>query len=139
MGALMGWAAITGQLAWPALLLYMAGIAWTVGYDTIYAFQDREDDAVIGIKSTALKFGEDSLRYISMLYAATAFFILQAGAFMQAGPYFYAVWGIASLHLVWQLYAWKREDAASSLKIFRSNRDFGILILIALALAYLPG
>lgn len=137
IGALMGWAAVTGQLGWPALLLYIAGIAWTLGYDTIYAHQDKEDDAVIGIKSTALRFGEDSVKYVAGFYATTAFMILLTGAFLNAFWLFYVFWAAASLHLVIQLYFWKMDDPMNSLKTFRANRDYGILVLLALACSFI--
>lgn len=137
MGALMGWASMTGQLAWPALLLYMAGIAWTLGYDTIYAHQDKEDDAIIGIKSTALKFGDDSLRWIAGFYGATAFLLLLVGVLMNAYWGFYVGWAACCFHLIIQLYVWNKDDPVSSLNTFRSNRNFGLLVLLALALIFI--
>lgn len=137
MGALMGWATITGQLGWPALLLYMAGIAWTLGYDTIYAHQDKEDDAVIGIKSTALKFGDESGKWIAGFYAATAFLLLLVGVLMNAYWGFYVGWAACCFHLIIQLACWDKDDPASSLKTFRANRNFGLLVLLALALIFI--
>ena len=78
-GALMGWAAVTGAIGLPALLLYAGGIAWTLGYDTIYAHQDKEDDIRIGVKSTALKLGEKSRQWIAGFYAAAVFCWFLAG------------------------------------------------------------
>lgn len=124
-GALMGWAAVTGSLDTPALLLYAGGIFWTLGYDTIYAHQDKEDDALAGIKSTALLFGEKSRSYV-----ATFFCIAYVLLFAASHSFFLIP---AALHLTWQLYAWKPDDAASSLRVFKSNRDFGILVLLGLA------
>lgn len=115
----------------------MAGIAWTLGYDTIYAHQDREDDAVIGIKSTALKFGEDSGKWVAGFYAATNFLLLLVGAFLDAYWPFYVGWAAASLHLVIQPACWDRNDPESSLNTFRSNRNFAFLVLLALALAFI--
>ncbi len=136
MGALMGWAAVTGQLSWPALFLYAAGILWTLGYDTIYAHQDREDDAVIGVKSTALKFGDDSCKWISGFYAGAAFMILMTGIILNASWPFFVGWAVACFHLITQLYRWNIDNPASSLVVFRSNRNFALLVLIALALAF---
>lgn len=137
MGALMGWASVTGELTWPALFLYFAGILWTLGYDTIYAHQDREDDAVIGLKSTALKFGEDSQKWISGFYAGTAFMILMVGILLNAQWPFYVGWAASSLHLIIQLHLWNMNDPVSSLNTFRSNRNYGLLVLLALALAFI--
>ncbi len=137
MGALMGWASVTGTLAWPALILYMAGILWTLGYDTIYAHQDREDDAVIGIKSTALKFAENSEKWIGAFYTGTAFLLLMTGVLLNAHWPFYVGWAAASFQLMIQMNTWDNNDAASSLSVFRSNRDFGLLILLAFALAFI--
>lgn len=136
MGALMGWAAVTGQLAWPALFLYIAGILWTLGYDTIYAHQDKEDDAVIGIKSTALKFAEDSEKWIAGFYGGTAFMILMVGILLNAGWLFFVGWAASCFHLIIQLHCWDMNDPMSSLNTFRANRNFGLLVLLALALAF---
>ena len=138
MGALMGWASIKGYIGWPAVLLYIAGILWTLGYDTIYAHQDKEDDALIGIKSTALKFGEDSYKWVGVFYVATSFMILIVGIVLSAAWPFYVGWAAASFHLIIQLYLWDLNDPVSSLKAFRSNRNFGFLVLAALALAFIP-
>lgn len=137
MGALMGWASVTGQLAWPALFLYVAGILWTLGYDTIYAHQDKEDDAVIGIKSTALRFGDDSLKWITGFYAGTAFMILMVGILLDAYWPFFVGWSAACFHLIIQLHGWNMNDPKSSLDTFRANRNFGLLVLVALALAFI--
>lgn len=137
MGALMGWASVTGQLGWPALLLYMAGIAWTMGYDTIYAHQDKEDDAIIGIKSTALKFAGESPKYVAGFYAGTAFLILLTGVLIQSSWPFYVFWAASSLHLIIQLSCWQMDDPMNSLKTFRANRNYGLLVLLAFIGAYI--
>ena len=124
-GALMGWSAVTGSLDLPALLLYAGGIFWTLGYDTVYAHQDKEDDALAGIKSTALLFGEKSRGYVAAFFCIAYVLLFTASQSLFLIP--------AALHLAWQLYAWKPDDAESSLRIFKSNRDFGILVLLGLA------
>ena len=128
-GALMGWSAVTGGMALPALLLYAGGIFWTLGYDTVYAHQDREDDALAGIKSTALKFGAHSKIWVGGFYAA-GFVLLCAGIILQNGFSFVsALLVLPALHLAWQIRTWNPADHASALSIFKSNTLFGLLVL----------
>lgn len=128
-GALMGWSAVTGTLGWPAFALYIGGIFWTIGYDTVYAHQDKEDDIMAGIKSTALKFGRASKVIVSGFYVAA--FICFAAAFMMVkGMIISAVLLIIpAAHFVWQMKIWDMDDQAGSLAIFKSNRIFGLLFL----------
>ncbi len=131
-GAFMGWAAAFGSLGWPPVLLYLAGIAWTVGYDTIYAHQDKEDDALIGVKSTARLFGADTRPWMAGFYgAAVVFFAL---AFWTAGAGAAAFIGLAAgaAHLGWQVATLDPDDADRCLKLFRSNRDFGWILFAGL-------
>ncbi len=131
-GALMGYTAITDTLSFSCVLLYLAGICWTLGYDTIYAHQDKEDDALAGMKSTALLFGENSPKWVKRLYELTALFLVLA-VLIGSGSLWTSLLILAACsHLLWQITEWKSEDPASSLHIFRSNRDFGLLILLAL-------
>jgi 4-hydroxybenzoate polyprenyltransferase len=133
-GALVGWSAVDGRLAAPALVLYAAGVAWTIGYDTIYAHQDREDDARIGIKSTALLFGDRSRLWVGLFYAATV--ALLAAAAVLAGVA-WPVWpflALAAWQLAWQVAGWRLADAGDSLLRFRSNRHFALLVLAGLFL-----
>ncbi len=128
-GALMGWAAVTGALAWPPLLLYVAGLAWTLGYDTIYAHQDKEDDALIGVKSTALKFGAATKPWLVGFYAVAALLMLAAGWTAGLGwPYMVGVGGVA-LHFTWQIATLDVDDPANCLQRFRSNRFVGWILL----------
>jgi 4-hydroxybenzoate polyprenyltransferase len=131
-GALMGWAAIFGRLDWPALALYGAAIAWTVGYDTIYAHQDKEDDAIIGLKSTALRFGASTRPWLALFYALAAALLGLAGYGAGAGWPFYLGLVLASLQLTWQVATLDVDDPANCLQRFRSNRDFGALVFAAL-------
>ncbi|MFZ5835070.1 MAG: 4-hydroxybenzoate octaprenyltransferase [Pseudomonadota bacterium] len=131
-GALLGWAAVTGTLAPPALWLYLGGIFWTLGYDTIYAHQDAEDDARIGIKSTALKFGANSKPAIAGFYAAALTLFGLAGWHAGLGWGFWPVLGLCGLHLGWQVIRLAPADPENCLYLFRSNRDFGALLLLAL-------
>jgi len=138
-GALMGWAAVTGSIFgpgdWPAWIIYLAGIFWTLGYDTIYAHQDKEDDALIGVKSTALKLGTASRSWIAGFYAVSLVLLIAAAALQSLHALAYIVLAGAAIHLVWQITAWKMDEPADSLAKFNSNTLFGLLV----ALAYVVG
>ena len=133
-GALMGWAAAFGSLSGAAVLLYLGSIAWVVGYDTIYALQDIEDDEVVGIKSSARFFGERVKPGVGLCYALTILFM--AAAFVQAGAGALSFAGLAlfALHLAWQVARIDRSDGAGALRLFRSNRDAGLILFAALTL-----
>ena len=130
-GALMGWAAVLGRLDATPLVLYAGAIAWTIGYDTIYAHQDREDDAVIGMKSTALRFGRTTKTWLSLFYAFAWSAMVMAGLHCGAGLVFLIGMGAAGAQLSWQVATLDIDDADNCLKRFRSNRDFGLLIFVA--------
>ena len=131
-GALMGWAAAFGSLATAPILLYLGGIAWTIGYDTIYALQDKEDDALAGVRSTALLFGARSRQWLAGFYGLTV--VLFAVAFALAGAGVPAFVGLAlgAAHLAWQTAGLRMDDAESCLRMFRSNRDFGLILFAGL-------
>jgi 4-hydroxybenzoate polyprenyltransferase len=131
-GALMGWAAVTGGTAWPSLLLYAGGIAWTLGYDTIYAHQDKEDDAIVGVKSTARRFGDASGRWIAGFYAAALFLWIIAGWSAGFRWVFLAGAAAAAVHFAWQLRRIDFDDPASCLSLFKANTGVGWLLLTAL-------
>ena len=141
-GAVMIWTAHAGSLGWPAVVLYLAGICWTVFYDTIYACQDTEDDALIGVKSTARLFGDDTAKWLKYFLAATVALVGLAvilavqptGSFMAlvlalAGP-----WAMG-WHMAWQLRGFDQTDDAKMLQLFRANRDTGLIPLIFFVLA----
>ncbi|MGI8527754.1 MAG: 4-hydroxybenzoate octaprenyltransferase, partial [Pseudolabrys sp.] len=131
-GALMGWPAMRGQLDWPALVLYAGSICWVIGYDTIYAHQDREDDALIGIKSTALLFGENTRPMLAGFYAAAVALIAVAG--LMAGGKLVFVFGLTTFaaHLAWQVKRLDIADPALCLRLFKSNRDGGLILFGAM-------
>jgi 4-hydroxybenzoate polyprenyltransferase len=131
-GALMGWAQIFARLDWSAILLYLAAIAWTIGYDTIYAHQDKDDDALLGLKSTALRFGPATKRWLTLFYTLAILLLGLAGAGAGAGWPFFLGLSLAGVHLIWQIVTLDIDDAANCLKRFRSNRDFGALVFVAL-------
>lgn len=138
-GALLGWAAHARGLGTAPLLLYAAGILWTLFYDTIYAHQDREDDALIGVRSTARLFGRRTRAWLAGFLAGTV--ALAAAAAVTAalgGPALLAALaGIAGFgaHLAWQLYRLDIDDPAVCLMLFRSNRDGGLILTAGLLAA----
>jgi 4-hydroxybenzoate polyprenyltransferase len=133
-GALMGWAAAFGSLSAPAVALYLGSISWVVGYDTIYALQDIEDDEVVGIKSSARFFGEQVRLGVAACYALTVMFMVAAFILVDAGPIAFAGLWIFALHLAWQVVRIDRTDGAGALRLFRSNRDAGLILFVAMTL-----
>ncbi len=131
-GALLGWAVVRGDLGLAPGLLYMAGILWTLGYDTIYAHQDKEDDLLIGLKSTALKFGAQTSGWLIGFYGGTILLIGLAGHIAGLGTAFFAGLVVALLHLVWQVATLDTENPRDCLKKFKSNRDFGLIVTAAI-------
>jgi 4-hydroxybenzoate polyprenyltransferase len=131
-GALMGWAAVFSRLDAPALLLYAGSIAWVIGYDTIYAHQDREDDALIGVKSTARLFGSRTRLALLCFYALAVVLIGLSGAAAGAGPVFVIGCVFFGAHLGWQIERLDIDDPDLCLKLFKSNRDAGLILFAAL-------
>ena len=127
-GALMGWAAAFGSLSWSPVFLYVGGICWTIGYDTIYAHQDKEDDALVGVKSTARLFDEHTKPALIMLYScATALFFL-AAIFADAGPAAFVGILAGVIHLGWQIAVLDIDDGDQCLQLFRSNGTYGWIL-----------
>ncbi len=142
-GALLAWSAHSGRLQWAAVFLYLAGIAWTLFYDTIYAHQDAEDDALIGVKSTARLFGDDTPKWLRRFLVASVVLMSVAVilAARDADPIAMLVallgpWALG-LHMVWQLVRFRPDDGNRLLILFRSNRDAGLLALLFFAVALL--
>jgi 4-hydroxybenzoate polyprenyltransferase len=133
-GALMGWPAVFGRLDWPALVLYAGSISWVIGYDTIYAHQDREDDLLIGIKSTALLFGENTRPMLASFYAAAVVLIGIAGLMAGGGLIFVLGLIAFAAHLAWQVLRLDINNSAHCLKLFKSNRDAGLILFGAMLL-----
>ena len=133
-GALMGWPAAFGRLDWPAIVLYAGSICWVIGYDTIYAHQDRDDDLLIGIKSTALLFRERTRPMLAGFYAGAVVLIGIAG--LLAGGQLIFVLGLIAFaaQLAWQVLSLDINDSAHCLKLFRSNRDAGLILFAAMLL-----
>lgn len=133
-GGLMGWAAAFGSLATPAVVLYLAAVAWVVGYDTIYALQDIEDDEIAGIKSSARLFGANVRGAVAVCYVVTAALLALALALVGAGPLAYAGLAVFAAHLAWQVVRIDPRDGAEALRLFRSNRDAGLILFLGLTL-----
>jgi 4-hydroxybenzoate polyprenyltransferase len=136
-GALVGWTAVRGALAWPPVLLYLGGIAWTIGYDTIYAHQDKEDDVRIGVKSSALALGDHTRPALFACYAAAVALWAAAGAAAGLAPPFWLGLAAAAGQLAWQAARVSTGDAADCLAKFRSNRWVGWLMLCGIVAGHL--
>jgi 4-hydroxybenzoate polyprenyltransferase len=134
-GALLGFAAQTGTVDVADAMLYAGLFFWTLGYDTIYALQDKEDDALIGVKSTALLFGARARNWILGFYTVAFVLVLGAGFAEHAGWPFVFLMLAAGGHLLWQVHTLVIDDTANCLKLFRANRDSGALIGLALILS----
>ncbi|WP_299931941.1 4-hydroxybenzoate octaprenyltransferase [uncultured Pelagimonas sp.] len=138
-GALLAWTAHTGSLSLPAVLLYFSGMAWTLFYDTIYAHQDTEDDALIGVKSTARLFAENTPRYLAWFMVLTVALMGMAvvaaapdGEILQMVILLTGPWAMG-WHLMWQLRRLKMDDNDRLLELFRSNRDAGLIPVLFFA------
>jgi 4-hydroxybenzoate polyprenyltransferase len=133
-GALLGWAAVADTISVQAVLLYAGGFFWTLGYDTIYAHQDREDDALAGVKSSALALGARTKPAIAVFYTL-AMVLIGTAILWPAGNWPAGIaLGAAAAHLIWQVATLDIAAPANCLARFRANRDFGLLVLLAVLL-----
>jgi 4-hydroxybenzoate polyprenyltransferase len=128
-GVLMGWTAVAGALGMPALLLYAGGIAWTLGYDTIYAHQDKEDDALVGVKSSARRLGDRTRPALLAFYAAAAALFGAAGHAAGLSWPFWVALAAASAQMAWQAWRVATDQPGDCLAKFRSNRLVGWILL----------
>lgn len=131
-GALVGWTAATGSFAAPAIALYLSGIFWTLAYDTIYAHQDKDDDILIGVKSTALKFGTSTRPWLAAFFTLSLACLVLAAHWVDAGWPTYLGIAAAAIHAVWQCRTFDDTNAALCLQLFKSNRTYGLLVLSGL-------
>ena len=138
-GALMGFAALMQALPPAALLLYAGSILWVIGYDTIYAHQDRADDEVVGVKSSARLFAQATRPWLVGFYAGAALLIAAAVAAAGGGVFAYAGAALFAAHLAWQVARLDIDDPALCLKLFRSNRDAGLVLFAGFVLQALVG
>ena len=134
-GAPLGWAAATGRLDPAAFALHAAAFAWILGYDTIYAHQDREDDAIVGVRSTARLFAVHTRPFLAACYAAATAFLALAGALVGAHWWFYPALLIPAASLAWQVATLDIDDPAGCFRRFNHNRITGMLVAVALLLA----
>lgn len=128
-GALMGWAAVFGSLGWAPVLLYLGGIVWTIGYDTIYAHQDKEDDALVGVKSTARLFGARTRAALIVLYTLATVLFAGAAVLADAGPAAFAAIFLGLAHLGWQIFMLDIDDPDQCLRLFKSNKIYGWILV----------
>jgi 4-hydroxybenzoate polyprenyltransferase len=124
-GALVGWAAVTGSLSLAAVVLYAGCVLWTIGYDTIYAHQDKEDDLAVGLKSTALRFGAATPRWLTRFYAGAIVLWAVAGAIAGGRLVYFLALAFSAVQLAWQVQTLDTSDPANCLARFRSNRLVG--------------
>lgn len=133
-GALMGWAAHFGALTVAPLVLYAGAILWTVGYDTIYAHQDREDDALVGVKSTARLFGDKTKYWLIGFYGGATALFATSFVLAGAGVVSFAGLTLGAGHMIHQVIRLEIDDADQCLTLFRSNRDYGLILFAGLVL-----
>ncbi|HYN38623.1 MAG TPA: 4-hydroxybenzoate octaprenyltransferase [Rhodospirillales bacterium] len=138
-GALLGWAAVHGDIDWPAVALYAAGLAWTLGYDTIYAHQDKEDDAITGVRSTALRLGAATKPWLCGFYAAAIALLALAGGLADVGWAFWPALAAVALHFFWQIARLDIDDAKRCLAVFKSNAHVGLLVFAAIVVGRVAG
>jgi 4-hydroxybenzoate polyprenyltransferase len=131
-GALLGFAAVAGNVSWAAVLLYAGGVFWTLGYDTIYAVQDLEDDAMVGVKSSARRLGDKAPLAVLAFYVAALALAVAAACVGGLGPLFLPFAGLYALHLSRQARTLKVDDPIGALRLFKSNRDAGLILFVGL-------
>ena len=131
-GALVGWPAVTGSLGWPAILLWLGSVAWVVGYDTLYAIQDIEDDALVGVKSSARRLGAQAPLGVAIFYAAAVAGWAAAVWLVRPDPLALLALAPAALHLANQALRADPGDGELALRLFRSNRTAGLLVFLAM-------
>jgi len=131
-GALVGWSAVFASLDPPALVLYAGCVMWTIGYDTIYAHQDKEDDALLGLRSTALRFGDATKSWVGGFYGIAVVLWAVAAALAHAHLVFFLALGLVTLQLAWQVTTLETDSPVNCLRRFRSNKDVGWVIFLGL-------
>jgi 4-hydroxybenzoate polyprenyl transferase len=131
-GILLGWAALKGEISLEPILLYIAAIFWTLGYDTIYGFQDIYDDEIIGIKSTSIKFKENYKLFIGLCYFICVLFLIILGFLEENKMYYFTFLIFPVMHFLYQMTRLDKNNSNSYLIIFKSNNFFGFLVFLTL-------
>ena len=130
-GLILGWTSINGQIDIAVILFYIGAIFWTLGYDTIYGYQDIKDDEIIGLKSTSIKFKGNAKKFLKICYSSLLIFFLIGGYFMNFNYIYYFLFIIPFIHLFfYQIKNFQIDNPAKCLEIFKSNNLFGLIILI---------
>ena len=131
-GILLGWASFSGEISLEPILLYFAAIFWTLGYDTIYGFQDINDDEIIGVKSTSIKFKENYKLFVGLCYFICILFLITVGFLEENKIYYFTFLTLPFMHLFYQMTRLDRNNSSMCLIIFKSNNLFGFLIFLTL-------
>ena len=132
-GLILGWTAIKDQIDIAPIIFYLGAIFWTLGYDTIYGYQDIKDDEIIGLKSTSIKFKNNSLKFLTICYSIFLLNLLITGLFMKLNSFFYLIFILIILQMFYfQLKKFDIKDSLKCLTIFKSNNFLGLLVLISL-------
>jgi 4-hydroxybenzoate polyprenyltransferase len=130
-GLILGWVCITNQLELVPIILYIGAIFWTLGFDTIYGYQDIKDDEIIGVKSTSIKFKKNPKLFLIICYSIFIVSLITTGFFMKFNSLFYLGLSIPILHLfLFQIYNFDLKDSKNSLKIFKTNNLLGMIVLV---------
>lgn len=129
-GALLAWAAVTGSVDKTAVLLYAAGVLWTLGYDTVYGHQDKADDLLAGVKSSSIKLGRHTHIFVALTYIFSLLLLTAAGLTAEMSWFFYLMISIGGLQFIWQITTLKIDNPENCLTRFKSNRDVGLLIFL---------
>ena len=131
-GAPLGYAAATGHFGWQAVLLYASGFFWTLGYDTIYAVQDMEDDALVGVKSSARRLGDKAPQGVAIFYGLCVALAAATAATAHLGPLVWPFLAAYALHVLWQARTLRVDDGVLALRLFKSNREAGLILFLGL-------
>tara|TARA_B100001123_G_scaffold390731_1_gene468575 strand:+ start:2373 stop:3239 length:867 start_codon:yes stop_codon:yes gene_type:complete len=131
-GILMAWTAVTGEISLEPIILYFSAIFWTLGYDTIYGFQDIKDDEIIGVKSASIKFKENYKIFIGLCYFISVLFLITLGLLEENKMYYFIVLIFPVIHFFYQVNRLNKKDPAICLTIFKSNNFFGMLVFLTL-------
>ena len=129
-GALLAWASITGEVETPAVVMYVAGFFWTLGYDTVYGHQDKADDILVGVKSSSIKLGRHTRPFVYCVYALTVLLLAIAGALSGLGWFYFVMLACGAMQMAWQVSTLKIDVPDNCLARFKSNRDFGLIVFL---------